>query len=220
MVVSRSLILVFLVFSLLLAAGCTHSTPAPVPVTATVSPAAGPVLAGLALTPADLPPGFTLVESRAKNSSEVGTLARQLGWQGGYVVRYSSTPPAGGRQTAIVQSIAVYPAGTMPDIVKMADTQDQSDTDLKYTEIGTGVPGEQGTGFYGKASAPVLVKPTNVNPLVSGPENHDVEMLAKDDIAEVVFSRGTTFEVISVTGPGADVATVTALAQKAYAKIP
>jgi hypothetical protein len=59
-----------------------------------------------------------------------------------------------------------------------------------------------------------------VNPLVPGPENQDVETLAKDNIAEVIFSRGTTFEVISITGPGADVATVTALAQKAYAKIP
>jgi hypothetical protein len=214
MVVSRSLILVSLLCSLLLAAGCTHSTPSPVP------PAAGPVLADLALTPADLPPGFTLAESRAKNSSDVGTLARQLGWQGGYVVRYSGTSPDGGRQTAIVQSIAVYPAGTVPDIVTIVDKQDQSDTDLNYTEIRSGVPGDHGTGFYGRASAPVLVKATNVNPLVPGPENQDVETLAKDNIAEVIFSRGTTFEVISITGPGADVATVTALAQKAYAKIP
>ena len=220
MVVFRYLILALLVCSVVLAAGCTRSSPAMVPVTTGVSPAAGPVLADLALAPTDLPPGFTLVESRAKNSSDVGSLARDLGWQGGYVVRYTSISPAGGRQTVIVQSIATYPAGNIPGIVELADKQDRGDKDLTYTDIRTGVPGDHGAGFYGKASAPILVKPTNENPLVSGPENHDVETLTKNDIAEVIFSRGTTFEVISMTGPGADVAGVTALAGKAYAKIP
>ena len=104
--------------------------------------------------------------------------------------------------------------------MELVHKQDRSDKDLTYTDILTGIPGDNGTGFYGRASSQILIKSANENPLVSGPENHDVTAVVKNDIAEVIFSRGTTFEVISMTGPGADVATVTALAEKAYARIP
>ena len=42
----------------------------------------------------------------------------------------------------------------------------------------------------------------------------------KPDVAEVYFSRGGTLEVIRVTGPGADAATVTGLARNAAVRIP
>ncbi len=216
MILSRYLIIALLLCSVLLAAGCTRSTPAPVPVT----PAAGSGLADLALTAADLPPGYTLVGSRAKNISEVGALARDLGWQGGYVAEYRAASPSGGIPTDMIQSIATYPAGNIPDLVALVDRQDRSDPDLTYTDLPASAPGGRGAGFYGKAQTRILIKPTNANPLVSGPENHDVEALVKTDIVEIIFYRGTTFEVIRMTGPGADVATATALAQKAYAKIP
>ena len=221
---SRLLILALLLGSALLAAGCTTGAPAPVPAPATAPATAAPApadLASLALTPADLPAGYTLVESRPKNLSELGPLAHDLGWQAGYVVRSANTPPSpGGRPTTIVQSIATYPAGNIPDLVALVEKQDRSDKDLSYTDIGAGIPGDHGAGFFGKASAPILVKPTNENPLVSGPFSHDVETVAKNDVAEAIFSRGTTFEVISMTGPGADAPSVTALAREAYAKIP
>ncbi len=40
------------------------------------------------------------------------------------------------------------------------------------------------------------------------------------DFAEVYFSKGPILEVIRMTGPGSDAATVTALARVAYARIP
>jgi hypothetical protein len=39
-------------------------------------------------------------------------------------------------------------------------------------------------------------------------------------VAEIIFSRGTIFEVLKMTGPGTNVTLLRELAQKASAKIP
>ena len=82
MSIPRHLIITILVCFLILAAGCTvrdtqrvntESTPARLP------------LESMVLAPSDVPQNFTLVESRAKNATDVGNLALSLGWQQGYV---------------------------------------------------------------------------------------------------------------------------------------
>jgi hypothetical protein len=208
------------IFVVLLAAGCT-GTGTPAGSAATATPAASTTdLSKLALTPADVPVNFTLASQSAKNPAEVSILARDLGWQAGYSVRY--TGPAGANRVPgeITQSIAVYSESSIPDIIAMSDKQDRSDTDLTYTNISMGTANFTAQGFIGKAPAGLYIKPTNANPLVTGSEHHDVSAELKTDVAEIIFSKGNIFEVIRVTGPSADMETVTSLAEKAYAKIP
>ncbi|WP_321507761.1 hypothetical protein [uncultured Methanoregula sp.] len=203
----------------ILGAGCTQSRATP------ASPATGQAvptvdLATLALTPSDVPSNFTLTSQAAKNPADVGTLARDLGWQGGYTVRYTGPAGANGVPGQIVQSIALYPSATIPDLIAMSDKQDRADTDLTYANLTPGTIGATSRGFLGKAPAGLYIKPTNVNPLVTGSEHHDVSAELKTDVAEMIISKGNVFEVIRMTGPGADTQAITALAEKAYAKIP
>jgi len=212
------LVLFLVACAAILGAGCTVTQQSNAP--ATTPAASSTDLSKLALTPPDVPQNFTLVSAAAKNPADVGKLARDLGWQGGYTVRYTGPAGANGVPSEIVQSIAVYPAANIPNLMVMADTQDRSDTDLEYTNITMGTANITGRGFVGKAPAGLFIKPTNVNPLVTGSEHHDVSAELKSDVAEITFSKGNIFEVIRMTGPGASREAVTSLAEKAYAKIP
>jgi len=203
----------------ILCAGCTGTANPSAPPAASQT-ASTTDLAPLALTPADVPQNFTLVSSTARSQDDVGALARNLGWQGGYTVRYTGPVGPNGVPAEIVQSIAIYPPDMMSNLAAMADKQDRADTDLTYTNFTRGTVGTASRGFFGKAPAGLYIKPTNANPLVSGPEHHDVATVLKTDLAEIIFTKGNTFEVIRMTGPGADEQAVTALAEKAYAKIP
>ncbi|MFA4876273.1 MAG: hypothetical protein WC586_02585 [Methanoregula sp.] len=215
----HSLILSLVICAAILGAGCTNpqaTTPPPAGVQAvpTIDPAT------LALTPAEVPKNFTLASQTVKNPADVGALARDLGWQGGYTVRYIGPAGPNGVPAEIIQSIAYYPAAAMPDVIAMSDKQDRADTDLTYTNLSPSTLGANSRGFFGKAPAGLYIKPTNVNPLVTGSEHHDVSAELKTDVAEIIFSKGNVFEVIRMSGPGADTQAVTALAEKAYAKIP
>lgn len=216
MKVLSSILLSLAVCAVLLASGCTGTGTSPG--TSAAAPATN--LSALALTPADVPPNFTLASQSAKNPADVSNIARDLGWQGGYTVRYTGPAGANGIKGEILQSIAVYPAANIPSVIAMSDKQDRADTDLEYSNITMGTATFTASGFTGKAPAGLYIKPTNVNPLVSGPENHDVSAVLKSDVAEIIFSKGTIIEVIRVTGPDATMETVTSLAEKAYAKIP
>lgn len=101
---SPSLIIAILVCSLILAAGCTG--PAVTAVPAVPTPA-GIMLESLVLTPSEVPQNFTLHESRAKNSTDVSKLARDLGWKQGYVVRFIRSPEGVPGQTEILQTITL-----------------------------------------------------------------------------------------------------------------
>ncbi|MFA4861109.1 hypothetical protein [Methanoregula sp.] len=220
MKVLSSILLSLAVCAVLLAAGCTGTGTSP-----GTSPAATPAvsttnLSALALMPADVPPNFTLAYQSAKNPAEISNIARDLGWQGGYTVRYTGPAGANGVPGEILQSIAVYPVASIPGVIAMADKQDRADTDLEYSNITMGTATFTASGFTGKAPAGLYIKPTNINPLVGGSENHDVSAELKSDVAEIIFSKGTIIEIIRVTGPDATMETVTSLAQKAYAKIP
>jgi hypothetical protein len=90
-----------LVCFLILAAGCTErdTTSVNSPLTSANNP-----LESLVLTSSDVPQNFTLVESRAKNATDVGNLALSLGWQQGYVVRYARSPEGVSGTTEILHS--------------------------------------------------------------------------------------------------------------------
>jgi hypothetical protein len=210
---SRFLIPALLVTALLAVAGCTTTgTP---PVTATATP---PVtLASLALAPSDVPANYTLAGSREKNQSEMGPLALQLGWEGGYIVTYTNDTVTPYGQTTIVQTITRYPVSSMPGITGLVRKQEMTDVDMDYTNLSVEGLGDLGGGYLATPHTQILIKPVDSgNAIVKG----SAQAVMTHEIAEVWFSKGEVFEVIRVTGPGADRATVTSLARAAYAKCP
>ena len=51
-------------------------------------------------------------------------------------------------------------------------------------------------------------------------DKNEVQAVFKNEVAEIIFSKGKTFEVLKMTGPSTDTALLIDLAKKAYAKIP
>jgi hypothetical protein len=214
----RLLPVLLLLIAAIMLAGCTQGTGDKV-ATPPAVPSGSSDLSALTLVPGDVPQNYTLIESRAKKIADVGDLARELGYQDGYVTRFASSGENSSATTEIVQSIAVYPTKNISSLLALVEKQDRSDSDLNYTTL-SGPGGDTGWGFYGKAPASVLVKPTNQNPLSSGPASHDVQVLYPKDTAELVFSRGSVFEVIRMTGPETDPVVLQEIAASAYRKLP
>ncbi|HWS22314.1 MAG TPA: hypothetical protein VN227_06710 [Methanoregula sp.] len=210
---SRGLIIAILVCSLVLATGCSGpaGTAAPSP-----SPPELITLESLVLTPSDIPQNFTLRESRVKNSTEVSKLARDLGWQQGYVVRFTRPPEGISGQIEILQTVTRYPAKNIPAIAARAEKQERSDTALIFTNLSSPALGSYSQAFSGTVQTLIIPEPVTGN--LSGPGS--VEGTVKQDFVEIIFSKGDILEVLRMTGEGADYATLTSLAQKAYAKIP
>jgi hypothetical protein len=210
---SRGLIIAILVCSLVLATGCTGpaGTAAPSP-----SPPELITLESLVLTPSEIPQNFTLRESRVKNSTEVSKLARDLGWQQGYVVRFTRPPEGISGQIEILQTVTRYPAKNIPAIAALAEKQERSDTALIFTNLSSPALGSYSQAFSGTVHTLIIPEPVTGN--LSGPGS--VEGTVQQDFVEIIFSKGDILEVLRITGEGADYATLTSLAQKAYAKIP
>jgi hypothetical protein len=202
------LIVSFLVCAAAVGTGCVSGTGQSVPATPFV-PSATNNLSLLALAPAEVPAGFILAESREKKQDEVGGLAREIGWDGGYVIRYTRPEEESGNPTVILQSIAVYPEENLPAIIARVENQDRAG----FNRTGPGLTlqnlGPDSRGF----SAHML-------PAVSVPGNATGMSETEADVVEIIFSRGTVFEVIRMSGPGTDVAILKSLAETAYRKIP
>jgi hypothetical protein len=203
-----------LVSGLLMGAGCTQ----PVSNTGPTSPAGIPAspLGALALTAADAPANYTLVESRAKTIDEVGPMARDLGWEGGYLVKYSGLPDNRMGPTEITQTITTYPAAGMHDMVALVEANDKSDNELIITALPSPGLGNSSLAFSGKAISQIVMREKTDNPLDSG----SLKGSLKQDIVEIIIARDSTLEVLRMTGPGADYATLETLAKKAYQRFP
>lgn len=217
---SRILLVTLVICAAIFSAGCTQNSTSQLqvtPVTTSVN-VANP--AQLALTQSDVPQGFTLVESKAKTAADVSKLALELGWQNGYGVRFISPAQDARGANEIVQSIAIYQERTIKDVIAMAEQQGRSDADLTYTDLTVMGLGNNARAFSGKASAQILLKPTQDNPLFTGKNENEVPAVFKTEVTEIIFSKGNTFEVLIMTGPSPDTALLFDLAKKAYAKIP
>lgn len=217
---SRSLIVSLICCAALICAGCTQSPASPVPVSLATGTVPGGDPAQLALTRSDLPQGFTLVESRAKTSADLSKIALELGWQGGYVARFTSPAAGGMGGSEIVQSIAIYPERIMPDVITLAEQQGRSDSSLAYFDLPVRGLGGNARAFSGKAGRQVIIKPTPENPVVAGMKAGEGQAVSTNDVAMIIFSKGNTFEAFRMAGPSPDTALLLELAQKAYAKIP
>jgi hypothetical protein len=211
------LVIVLLVFTAVLAAGCTQGTGPAAP--ATPVPVTGSSLQGLALKPFEVPACFTLTDQHTKSTGDVGQLAKDLGWQAGYEVVYTC-PATGAEPTILVQSLAVYPAANMPGLASMVDKQDRS-AGFSYEDLT--FPGQSSTmnGFYGKAgSAGVLGSPEVTVHLTGTGSVPKTNVVPGSDVGEVIFSKGTCFSVLKMTGPGTNATVIRDLALVAYAKLP
>jgi hypothetical protein len=204
-----------LLIGLFLGAGCTQpgSIPSPGPVPA--SPAQQLPLSAIALTTADAPAGYTLVESRVKTPGEVGKLAKDLGWQDGYIVKFSGIPGTGKNPTEITVNLVTYPAETAPRIVLMSQSIEMADNRQVVSRVPSPGLGNSSVGFTGKISGNAGGW-QNTNPLIQ--ETGSVP--ATRDMAEIIFSKGTTMEVLRMTGPGANYSVIKGLAETAYARVP
>ena len=217
----------FFVFSVLAGitlaiAGCTTET-AVFP-KATHAPALS--LPPLALDRADLPEGYVLTMARQKDAGDVSTLAHDLGWQAGYVEEYmESTAPEGSR-VVIRHTLATYPEDSMPVVLDYVTRADQTCSDLRYFNITVSGLGETGRGFVGyvpgseSAANLTAVRSAYGPPGITGVVgNNTTQENCGEHFIEIIFAKGTTLEVIRVTGSVPGDKDVIALARKAYAKL-
>jgi hypothetical protein len=209
----RYLIITILVCFLILAAGCTsrdikrvntESAPAPLP------------LESMVLTLSDVPQNFTLVESRAKNASDVGNLALSFGWQQGYVVRYARSTEGRSKSAEILHTIALYPEKNIPDVAELIERQERSDKNMTFSNLSSPSLGNYSHVFSGKETVPV----TNTSDNVFLLEYDSTKETIQEDFIEIIFSKGDILEIIRLIGTGSDVSTLSHLAQRAYSKIP
>jgi hypothetical protein len=154
-----------------------------------------------------------------KTPGDVGQLAKELGWQSGYEVTYTC-PSKYSRPAVIVQSLAVYPAENMAGIASMVDEQDCPGgyicQDLVFPD-----PGSPMRGFYGKASETQASGQSSRTYLVSeGREVPAPVAISGGDVMEIIFFKGTVFEVLKMTGPGTNATVLRDMARNASARIP
>jgi len=212
---SSSWYLIIAVFfcSLILASGCTGRAGTAVPATPTPDLI---TLKSLALTPSEIPQNFTLRESREKNPNEVSKLARDLGWQQGYVVRFTRPDEGTSGQTEILQTVTRYPAKNIPAIAALAEKQERSDNTMIFTNLSSPILGSYSQAFAGTVNTVMMPETDNSNLFGSG----SVGGTARQDFVEIIFSKGDILVVLRMSGPDPDYATLASLAEKAYARIP
>lgn len=200
----------------ILCAGCTslQSPAAVTPAPSQAAAASGTTLMPLVLTPAELPFGSTLVSSGARSLSEMSTTAKDLGWQAGYVTVYSLPANGTSGTTTVTQSLAVYSGKNISDIVTLVDANERRQTGLSFTDLP--VPA---TGSFARAYAAVPVKAGTTSAVGNNISLSQGTTTAVEGYKEVIFGKGTVLEVIRITGPGADTATLDALAETAYKKL-
>ena len=209
--------LCLIICAAILGAGCTSLSgagSAPAPGTATTAPSANVSLAPLALTPADVPTGYTLVSARQKSADEMSTLARDLGWKQGYVVVYSTPANSTVKPTTITQTLTVYSDKSTTDMVSLVYSNEQQQKGLVFSDLAQPATGADTRAF---SAVPVNVTPTATTGSMSALADNSRTTPA-EGYTEVIFGKGTVLEVIRMTGPAAQYDTLKALAETAYAK--
>jgi hypothetical protein len=198
-------------------AGCTQET-------GMMPPSTGiseviPDLHDLVLSPAEVPSCFSLTDQHGKSPGDVGKLARELGWQAGYEITYTC-PEEGAEPTVLVHTIAVYPPVNMPGLLSMVEVRDRPEG-FTFVELSFADNSLPMRGFYGKAPETMNTTISSGNPVVDSLREAPGNSIGNiSRIAEIIFYRGSYFEVIRMTGPGTNTTVLETMAGAAYAKIP
>ncbi|MDD1703401.1 MAG: hypothetical protein LUQ31_10520 [Methanoregula sp.] len=205
-------------------AGCTSSSPgnAGTAVTTTETPSGtgsnGTVvsLAPLALNAGDVPSGFTLTSSREKTSDEVSDMAKEIGWREGYVTEFTKTGNDTANTTTITQTITGYNTTNLAGIISMVKKSEQTYTGYRFSDLPLPATGSETLAYEATVNASAQSKDF----ITGNPVESAVVTVASQDYQEVIFGKGDLMEVIRISGPGADYATLKNLAETAYAKMP
>ncbi|WP_292368270.1 hypothetical protein [Methanoregula sp. UBA64] len=205
---------VIIMAALILCAGCTSAPAAP---QAAVTPApATPALSAYALAPSDLPATWTPVSSREKTAAEMGTAARELGWQDGYVVVY--TLPAGNAAgtCTLTQTVTRYSGQNMSSLVPLVIANERKVGGLAFTDLAA-----PATGPDTRALSAVLVNatPTEISAGGMSPLSFESSApVATEGYTEVVFGKGDILDVIRMSGTCPSYDTLASLSQTAFIK--
>jgi hypothetical protein len=208
--------LCLIVCAAILGAGCmslSGAGSAPAAGTVTPVPSANVSLALLAIAPADVPAGYTLVSARQKSADEMSTLAKDLGWQQGYVVIYSTPVNSTGGPTTITQTLTVYSNKSTSDMVSLIYSNEQQQKGLVFSDLAQPATGANTRAF---SAVPVNATPTAISGMTAFAESTGTA--PEEGYMEVIFGKDTVTEVIRMTGPGAQYDTLKSLAETAYAK--
>ena len=200
----------------ILCAGCTspQSASAVTPAPSQAASVSNTSLVPLVLTPAELPEGSTLVSSGARSLSDMSATAKDLGWQAGYVTVYSLPANGTAGTTTVTQSLAVYSGRDISDIVTLVDANERRETGLSFTDLPAPAAGSSARAY---AAVPVNAGATSaVGNNISLSQG---TAAPAEGYMEAIFGKGQVLEVIRITGPGADAATLDALAGTAYKKL-
>lgn len=200
--------------AVLLGAGCVSPVPGnsvsnqTIPVLTTI-----PQLATLELEPSDLPAGYALESGRQKSITEVSSMARDLGWEEGYVANYTSPQNNPGNLTVITQTITVYPEAKMPEIVNVVNLNERQVKGLDFTDLPSPDTGSETYAFS------ATVNKTDDGAAAVAPLTTSSGTLQPLGYVEVIFAKGNILEVIRISGPRADNETLRSVAKSAFAKI-
>jgi len=207
---SSVLLFGILIAGMVVFAGCTREGSSPSVAATPASPS--PALSTSALAAADAPANFTLAESRVKTPDEVANRAKDLGWEDGYLVKFSGTADG---QTAITQNLVTYPAASIPVIMRTIESEAMGETGRVFTPLPSPGLGESSYAFSGKADTR-SASPQNGNPLqIVTPGTGQ-----KPDMVEIIFTKGSTIEILRMEGPGTDYAILRNLSGTAWARLP
>ncbi len=196
-----------------LGTGCTSSSGAQAAVTpaATVSSAG---LSSLALAPADMPDGSVVVSAKEKTADDVSSMAKDLGWQGGYVTE-STLPSNSTTPITVTHSIAYYAGRNMSDMVPLISNNERQDKSLVFSELTPTATGPYTRTFAAAAN----VTSSTTSAITTNAMGITSESVSPEGYIETVFGKGEIVEVIRIAGPGAQYDTLAALAQTAYSKL-
>lgn len=187
---------VIVVAAFLLCAGCT-SAPAATQAAETPAPTNTTLLA-YALAPSDLSEGWTQVTSREKTTAEMSPLARELGWQDGYVVVYTLPANNSAGTCTLTQTVTRYSVQNMSDLVSAVAANERKVEGLAFTNLPA-----PATGPDTRAFSAVLVNRTPTATPTGGMASIAFESsapVATDGYVEVVFAKGDILDVIRMSG--------------------
>jgi hypothetical protein len=143
----------------------------------------------------------------------MSTLARDLGWQQGYVVVYSSPANSTGGPTTITQTLTVYSNRSTADMVSFVYSNEQQQKGFVFSNLAQSATGADTRAF---SAVPVNATPTVTTGMAAFAESSGTS--PTEGYTEVIFGKSTVLEVIRMTGPAAQYDTLKALAETAYAK--
>ncbi|MFA5253872.1 MAG: hypothetical protein WC367_04280 [Methanoregula sp.] len=187
---------VIVVAAFLLCAGCT-SAPAATQAAETPAPANTTLLA-YALAPSDLSASWTQVTSREKTTAEMSPLARELGWQDGYVVVYTLPANNSAGTCTLTQTVTRYSVQNMSDLVSAVAANERKVGGLAFTDLPA-----PATGPDTRAFSAVLVNRTPTATPTGGMASIAFESstpMATNGYVEVVFAKGDILDVIRMSG--------------------